>query len=77
MFLLCNFFERSYYWYDKMVSELQPDDLFLLDRIMLFRITEKPSIKKHKLTITLEEEGGKPFSTSVGYQIVFQYLLTL
>ena len=65
MFFLCNFFERSYYWYDKMVSELQPDDLFLLDRIMLLRITEKPSIKKHKLTITLEEEGGKTFSTSV------------
>ena len=46
---MCKRFQKSYYWYDKMVSELQPDDLFLLDRIMYFRIAEKPAIKNINL----------------------------
>lgn len=59
------YFEKSYYWYEKYVSELQPDDLFLLDPCLWFIITEFPALKTHKLTITMEEEGGTTYSCDI------------
>ena len=58
-------FQPGYFWFEKLVSELQPDDLFLLDSCLYFQFTSKPSIGTQTLTITFKEESGKTISTSV------------
>lgn len=62
---IARYFHPSFFWYEKFVSELRPDDLFLSGPAIFFGISETPAIKKQKLTITLEEEGGKTYSCDV------------
>lgn len=60
---------RDYYWYRKNISNLEPDDLFLLDRILYLQFVQIPNEKEHNLTISFCEAFR---DLSVSGRIVFE-----